>query len=391
MDSETAMTAQRPLGWHAPFTGMALLLLVLCFGCASKGGGDAGAAAKPDAGTPPPIAETITESALYNKAQLRMRSGNFLGAIDLFKDLLTNFALGRYAEQAQIELIYAHFMSYQVEEARSEAERFLRLYPQHQNADYARFISAYTTFHRDDSVSSKTFRLNYARRDISKVRRSFEELAEFLNLHGDSPYASLARRRMVQLKEMMAFHELWVANFYLKRGAFLAVVQRANWMLQHIQGTSATPWALAMLARGYQLMDVPDEAAKIMQILRQSFAGHHSLTADGELRLPLRLPNDERGMASILTLGFFDVPGPGGRGGSQWVPPPLTERPESTGDAAASFQGLGESEAGFDSDAESGGQYDEVDLELNPEGEILDVQEAAEELPDGAESDGEQP
>ena len=264
----------------------------------------------------------LTENELYNRSQLRMRSGNFIGAIDLFKILLQRYPFGRYAEQAQIELVYAHFMSYQVEEAQTEADRFLRLYPQHQNADYARFIRAYSIFHRDASISARTFRLNYARRDVSLIRQSFEALAEFLKLHGESPYSSLARRRMLQLKEMLAYHELWVAEFYLRRGAFLAVVNRASWVLKHIPDTSATPWALAMMSRGYDKMDLGDEAADALLILKANFSDHEVLNQTGELVETIRLPNEERTIASILTLGLFDSAVDGESEDQRFPPPP---------------------------------------------------------------------
>lgn len=252
----------------------------------------------------------LEEKELYNRARLRMRSGNYIGATEMFRALLQRFPFGRYAEQTQIDIVYTLFMSYQADEARSEADRFLRLYPQHQNADYARFLRAYSTFHRDDSVSARMFRMNYARRDVSAVRKSFEELGSFLQQHPDSPYASLARRRMVDLKEIMAYHELWVADFYIRRGAYLAAVGRASWVLKHIADTSATPWALATLVVAYRKMDLPEDAEDSLNLLLASFPNHPSLDESGDLVADLELPDNERSMTSILTLGLFDLPPP---------------------------------------------------------------------------------
>lgn len=262
------------------------------------------------------------ETELYNRAQLRMRGGNFGGAVEIFRVLLRRYPFGRYSEQAQIELVYAHFMSYRVELAQLEAARFLRLYPQHQNADYARFIHAYSLFYRDDSVSSKAFRLNYSRRDVSKIRESFESLSEFLQLHPESPYAPLARRRMLLLKEWMSFSELWVAQFYLQRGAFLAAVNRASWVLTHIPDTSATPWALAIMSRGYSRMEMEQESEQSLAVLRESFPEHEAWE-EGELQAKIELPNDERSITSILTLGLFDAPADIPQHDAVPPPPPL--------------------------------------------------------------------
>ncbi|MGI9344653.1 MAG: outer membrane protein assembly factor BamD [Gammaproteobacteria bacterium] len=256
--------------------------------------------------------QQLSENELYNRAQVRMRNNNFIGAADLFKLLLQQFPFGRYSEQAQIELIYAYFMSYQAEEARSEADRFLRLYPTHQNVDYARFIKAYTSFYQDDSLTSRAFKLNYARRDVTDIQLSFQQLAEFIKLHSDSPYAPLARKRMIHLKELLAFHELWVADFYLERGAFLAAANRANWVLAHIPKTSASPWALAILAYAYNKMDMQLESGQSLDLLQQRFADHaalaHLLNAKGQPVGQIRLPDNETSLFNILTAGLFVPP-----------------------------------------------------------------------------------
>ena len=50
-----------------------------------------------------------TEQAAYNSAQSSLRAGNYQGAIQKLQLLESRFPFGRYAEQAQLEIIFAYF------------------------------------------------------------------------------------------------------------------------------------------------------------------------------------------------------------------------------------------------------------------------------------------
>ena len=64
------------------------------------------------------------EKIYYDQAQRRMNSNNFNGAIESLEAIENMYPFGKYAEQAQVELIYAHFMNSETEAAHSSAEKF---------------------------------------------------------------------------------------------------------------------------------------------------------------------------------------------------------------------------------------------------------------------------
>ena len=51
------------------------------------------------------------EKIYYDLAQKRMENKNFIGAIESLEAIESKYPFGRYAEQAQVELIYAYFMN----------------------------------------------------------------------------------------------------------------------------------------------------------------------------------------------------------------------------------------------------------------------------------------
>ena len=68
--------------------------------------------------------ERLVEKELYDQAQSRLKSASYSTAIISLESLESRFPFGRYAEQAQAELIYAYYMNSQFEASESAAQRF---------------------------------------------------------------------------------------------------------------------------------------------------------------------------------------------------------------------------------------------------------------------------
>ena len=100
------------------------------------------------------------EQQYYEIAQSRMRAKNYFSAIDALEMIVTRYPFGRYAEQAQSELIYVHFMNGDDEAAHAATEKFIRLHPRHPNIDYAYFMRGITSYTRDKSFFARLFEDN---------------------------------------------------------------------------------------------------------------------------------------------------------------------------------------------------------------------------------------
>ena len=102
--------------------------------------------------------ESLSESELYAMAQKNLDANNYSMAIDSLRALESRYPFGRFAEQAQLELIYAYYQSMELEAAKSSADRFIRLHPQHPDVDYAYYMRGMTSFTRDRACSSASCR-----------------------------------------------------------------------------------------------------------------------------------------------------------------------------------------------------------------------------------------
>ena len=194
------------------------------------------------------------EKIYYDQAQRRMAANNFFGAIESLEAIETRYPFGKYAEQAQVELIYAYFMSSDNDASHAAAEKFIRLHPRHPNIDYAYFMKGLSSYTRDDSLMVRVTDTDLSNRDISGAKQSFAELTEFLTRFPDSQNASYAKQRNVYLRNMIARNELSAADYYISIDAYVAAIRRAKYVIENIPNSSESMRALKIIRECYQAL-----------------------------------------------------------------------------------------------------------------------------------------
>ena len=194
------------------------------------------------------------EKIYYDQAQKRMNAKNYYGAIESLEAIENRYPFGKYAEQAQVELIYAHFMNSETEASHTAAEKFIRLHPRHPNIDYAYFMKGLSSYTRDREFLNRVSDTDLSNRDISGAKESFAELTEFLTRFPDSQYAPYAKQRNVYLRNMIAKNELAAADYYLTIDAYVAALRRANYVLENIPNSSENYRALKVLETSYKAL-----------------------------------------------------------------------------------------------------------------------------------------
>ena len=240
--------------------------------------------------------ERLLEKELYDQAQLRLKDGSYSTAIRSLEALESRFPFGRYAEQAQAELIYAYYMNSQFEASQSAAERFINLHPRHTHSGYAYYMKGLASFTDDSGLFSRYFQSDLAKREVVMAQQSFDELSDFIARYPDSKYVPHAKQRMIYLRNLLAQHEVYVADFYMKRGAYLAAIGRAKYVIEHLPNTPQTPYALSILVEAYGLMEY-EELRKInLEILNSNYPNFNIQENESVT---------ERSWTNILTLGLL--------------------------------------------------------------------------------------
>ena len=206
------------------------------------------------------------EVQLYRLAQDRINAQNYLGAVDSLVRIERFYPFGVYAEQARADLIYANYMSGDYDQAYAASEKFIRLYPRNTNVDYAYFMKGMTGYYADEGLLGNLFSLSLAKRDISGAMQSYADLTEFLIRYPESEYIDAARERLIFLRNLIASSELDGAEYYMKRGAYLAALNRANYVLKNIPNSTETQRALDIMKKSFIELGYEEYAEKVSSV-----------------------------------------------------------------------------------------------------------------------------
>ena len=210
-------------------------------------------------------------SKLYAEAKDALDGGDYERAIDLFETLEARYPFGRYAQQAQLDIAYAYYKFDEPDSAIAAADRFIKLHPKSPHVDYAYYLKGLANFNRGKSIFSYVIPRDLENRDPVPLKRAFEDFKVIVTRYPDSPYTEDARKRMVFLRNKLAAHELAVADFYMRRGAYVAAANRAQYILEHYQRATAIPQALEILIKAYRRLHLNDLALQAYEVMRLNY------------------------------------------------------------------------------------------------------------------------
>ncbi len=254
------------------------------------------------------VDENLSEAELYQQAQADLDTKSYTSAVAKLKALESRYPFGRYAEQAQLELIYANYKNAEPEAAKAAAERFIRLHPQHANVDYAYYLKGLASFDQDRGLVARFLPLDMTKRDPGAARDSYNEFAQLTSRYPNSRYAPDAKQRMIYLRNLLAAYEIHVAHYYLTRQAYVAAANRGRYVVENFQESPAVGDGLAVMTEAYQHLGLDDLAATSLETLKLNYPDNPSLV-DGQF-VPRQTDDDDRSWLAKATLGLIESEDP---------------------------------------------------------------------------------
>lgn len=213
--------------------------------------------------------EAAQPDAMYERAWNRIQSGNYQEAMQNLRRLEARHPFTPEGKQAQLDQIYVSWLMRERQSTVDEADRFIRENPRSEHLAYAHYMKGLAHYEQHPGPLSRWFGLDMARRDQSSAEQSFAAFQELVQRFPESPYADDARQRMVSLRNRLARHEWHVADYYLRREAYMAAVGRSTRILEELQPTPITPYALDIMAQSYEALG-ETELAEISRTVRDT-------------------------------------------------------------------------------------------------------------------------
>jgi outer membrane protein assembly factor BamD len=221
---------------------------------------------------------------LYTEAKSNLNDRNFERAIQYYQKLEARYPYGRYAQQAQIEIAYAHYKDGDAALALAAADRFIKLHPNHPNVDYVYYLKGLTNFNEDLGIMGFLGNQDMTERDPKAAVDAFDAFKELVNRFPESKYTPDALARMKYLVNALAAHEVHVARYYLKRGAHIAAINRAQYALKTYPQAPANEEGLVILVKAYDALGLKDLRDDAERVMLKNFPNSPYLTGRGGQR-----------------------------------------------------------------------------------------------------------
>ena len=221
------------------------------------------------------LSDNRTAGELYADAKDSLDRNNWRKAVQEYRLLQVRYPFGRYTEQSMLDLAFAYYKSGQPEGALSTLDRFIRTYPTHPNIDYAFYLKGLVNYDQNLGFLEKVMPERVRDRDQTASLDSFADFKELLRRFPDSRYAGDARQRMVYLRNNLAAYEVAVAEYYMRREAFIAVTNRSRYVLENYPGTPQNADALMLLHQAYTELSMPELADDAWAVLELNYPEHY--------------------------------------------------------------------------------------------------------------------
>ncbi len=254
----------------------------------------------------------LTAAELYGEGKEFLNLEDFNNAIRYFEVLESRFPFGKYSTQAMLDLSYAYYASEQRDKAIIEINRFIRLYPNHPEVSYAYYLRALANFDKDANVLTRFFGYDPSRYDVTTLKESFNDFSIVVNRYPETKYADDSLNRLIYIRNQIARNELYIAEYYSKRSAHVAAIERIKYMLENYGGTPSTEKGLLILVESYNNLNMRQLAFDSARVLKKNYPEYNiderdrkivvSKITENEGKVDVGTNNQERNWYDIFNL-----------------------------------------------------------------------------------------
>lgn len=207
--------------------------------------------------------ELLSPEQIFRIGEDELAQGNPNRAAGTFSEIERLYPYSQWSKRATMMAAFAYHNAGDYMESRSSAQRYLDFYPADEDAAYAQFLVSLSYYDQIVDVG----------RDQGNTFEALQALRATIERYPNSEYAQSARLKFDLTLDHLAGQEMEIGRYYLKRGHYVAGINRFRSVVEDYQTTSHTPEALHRLVESYLSLGLTDEAQTAGAILGHNFKG----------------------------------------------------------------------------------------------------------------------
>ena len=198
---------------------------------------------------------------IYNKGLEALEKNDFFYAAKNFNEVELIFPQSEWAPRSALMSAYAHWLNNDYNKSVKELKRFLKIYPNSDNLDYANYLIAMCYF--NSIVDEK--------KDINPLIKSQLYFQVLLDKYPNTDYALDAKYKMALIEESLAAKEMYIARHYMKKRKWGAAINRLKYIVEDFEETIFVQEALHRLVEVYYVIGLEEEAQKYAVLLGYNY------------------------------------------------------------------------------------------------------------------------
>ncbi len=215
------------------------------------------------------VINDVTEA--YESAKTSVSRGNYRRGIQIYEAIQARYPFSDLSRQLQLDLMFAYYKAGLQEQAVEAADTFMRENPIHERVDYALYVKGLAYFEDESGFLERRFKKDVTQRPPKEVAEAYSSFRRLVERYPASQYSPDAEQRMVFLKNRLSAYENHVADYYLRRGAYVASLNRAKGALEDYNGAVGNADSLKIMEQAYEKLGMHDLAADTRRVLELNF------------------------------------------------------------------------------------------------------------------------
>ncbi len=197
----------------------------------------------------------------YKEGYEELEKGDVIYAAKKFNEAELLYPQSKWASKAVLLSAYAYYSQNYYDRSIEELERFIKKYPNHKNMDYAYFLLAMCYY--ENIIDEK--------KDLEPLLLSKQKFEFILKNYPDTDFAQDAKFKIGLIQDVMASKEMYIGKYYLKKGKWVAAINRFKTVLNKYETTIYVEEALHRLVETNYKIGLEEEAKKYANLLGYNY------------------------------------------------------------------------------------------------------------------------
>ena len=178
-------------------------------------------------GSDPEKPSTEAAEAQYNSAQSFQKDERYEEAIRRYQEVKNKFPYSRFAILSELAIADTYFLQESYPEAQVAYQNFKDMHPKHPKVDYVTYKLGLCYYLQLPPGAD---------RDLSLADKALQNFDEVIRLYPGGENAKDAQEKKMATLKMLAEKEVYIADFYFKKGQYLSAMNRYEGGLRKYPG-----------------------------------------------------------------------------------------------------------------------------------------------------------